>query len=322
MRKLCDMRLRDWYLTHFVPLFQADARPRTIESYLTTITMWELHTPNPPLDDLSPILMAEFRSRLAGSAATVAKHCRQLNAILTKLGPPGPHNRDALGLLNQSPWCKPPRAPVRIRPIPTDADLDAFMHYAPPDLQLFTVTAATTGARQTAVRGLTAFHIDPQAQIIRYTAECDKRRQERLKPIPQLLITWWRLYGHLADRWKSTRWWFSARWRRTTTRAHTPQLKPHGLKRWWAARLIRQGASPWCVKFALDHAQRDVTGIHYLQPFDELAGLVDKIPWPASFTRIDHHGNGPHLFPQPQQTPHETSTLLPHDSEPNQPTEL
>jgi hypothetical protein len=66
--------------------------------------------------------------------------------------------------------------------------------------------------------------------------------------------------------------------------AESPLLRPHGLKRWWGAQLIRPKATPWCIRFALDHAQRDVTGLSYIDPFDELAGPVDQVALPEVFT--------------------------------------
>lgn len=282
-------RLRAWYEQHYCPLFHADVRPRTIEAYRETLQHWEQLTPNPVLTEITQLTVATFRAALPGSAANQAKHCRHLNAILTKLGPPGPHNRDALNLLPMIPWARPPRIMQKNKLIPTDQDISRFLINAGPDLQLFLITAACTGARQTAVRMLTPTRIDPAAQIIRYDPETDKRRTERIKPIPAVLIDWWKVCGHLHLRWHIQRSSFNRRWKRTATRAKTPTVTPHNLKRWWAARLIRAGATAWCVRYALDHAQRDVTGIHYLEPFDELAGLVNSISLPAIFYKVPTH---------------------------------
>lgn len=279
-------RLRDWYDRFFIRLFHADARPRTIEAYRETIQHWEKLTTNPALARIDQLCLAEFRAALPGSAGNQAKHCRHLNAILAKLGPPGPRNRDALNILPTVPWARPPRTMHKTHTIPSDAHITFFMQNASYDLQLFLVTAALTGARQTAVRMLRPTAIDKAGQIIRYDPDNDKRRVERLKPIPSILIDWWQACGHLHYRWQIQRSSFNRRWKRTATRAATLDVTPHNLKRWWAARLVRHGASSWAVRYALDHAQRDVTGIHYLEPFDELAGLVEKIPLPAIFYEV------------------------------------
>jgi integrase len=306
MLDITSLRLRAWYLEHFAPMFHDDARPRTIELYLTTIKHWESITGNPPLVTITQVELAQFRTGLKCGAATKAKHCRILNAMFAKLGPPGPHNRDALGLLPSSLWCRPPRIPKRTHAIPRDDQIDNLMHIAPPNLQLFLVTAALTGSRQTAIRALKPTSLDARGQLIHFPADTDKTGQERIKPIPQVLLTWWREHGHESLRWNIRRETFNTKWKRHATRAGCPHLTPHTLKRWWGARLIRSGATPWCVKFALDHVQNDVTGMHYLNPSDELAGLVDHIPLPASFTEV------PRYDPTPK-------TSAPHHRRPNPP---
>jgi integrase len=280
------MRLRDWYQHHFVILFHADAQPGTIESYLGTINHWERLTDNPPLNAIDQLTVARFRNTIPGTADNRAKHCRQLNAMFAKLGPPGPRNRDALAILHQIPWARPPKTFKKKKMIPTDNELDAFMRTAKPDLQLFMVTAACTGARQTAVRMLSATRVDARALVIRYDAATDKRHIERLKPIPEIVLTWWRRWGHESERWKIRRNSFNQRWRRTLTKINAPHLTPHSLKRWWAARLIRHGANQWTVQYALDHVPHDVTGMAYLEPFDQLAELVNQIPLPTTFMEV------------------------------------
>lgn len=280
---LDGMTLRRWYEELFIRLFHADARPRTIESYRYTISAWEKHTPNPPVDRIDPLALANFRAAFPNKA-TAAMHCRQLNAMLTKLGPPGYRNRDALGLIANVPWLKPPSPQKRLPLIPHDEQIAAMVQLAPADLALFTVTAALTGSRQTAIRFLTPANIDIPGQFIRLPADTDKRNCERKKPVPKVVLKWWDRFGEQSSRWRVQRSSFARRWNYWTAHVGAAPLRPHGLKRWWAAQLIRSGATPWAVRYALDHAQRDVTGIHYLAPFDELAGLVDRVPLPPAFT--------------------------------------
>ena len=281
--ELASLTLRAWYSGHFCPLFHADARPRTIESYLDTVAVWERATKNPPVGAIDPLALATFRAA-SKNPTTAAKHCRQLNAMLAKLGPPGPRNRDALGILETTPWIRPPRGQNRLPFIPRDEHIVKLLTDGPRDLALFAATAALTGSRATAIRGLTRAAFDFNAQCVRFPSETDKRRGERLKPIPNVLLKWWERHGNAAKRWRITRHPFNRRFKRWTDKLGISPLRPHDLKRWWAAQLIRAGASPWCVKYALDHAQTDVTGIFYLQPFDELAEMVDKIELPAAFT--------------------------------------
>lgn len=274
--------LREWYEGTFTVLFHADARAATLVEYSCTLTRWEALTNNPPLAQIDQLTLARFLAAMTCSSATRAKHARHVNHLLAKAGPPGPHNRDAVGLLERPPWVRPPRSEHRLPRVPNDEELAAFVRRAPSDLALFAVIAATTGSRQAAVRSLTDGHVDLANGVARFAAATDKRRGERLKPLHPTAVAWWRQQIDRAH-WNVRTDSFSARWKRWANRLSVPTLRPHGLKRWWAARLIRAGASPWAVRYALDHAQRDVTGIHYLAPFDELAGLVDRIELPPAF---------------------------------------
>ncbi|HMO86908.1 MAG TPA: tyrosine-type recombinase/integrase, partial [Lacipirellulaceae bacterium] len=243
-----------------------DSSPDTIAQYLSTLRVWERVTHNPTIDKLDPITLAGFRVDCPGSPATVAKHCRHLNHLFAKLGPPGPRNRDALGLLTVAPWIKPPRHEQQQPRIPADDDVARFVARAPDDLALFAVLAATTGSRNTAIRRLTPDAIDRAGQFLRFPAHTDKRRQERLKPIPALTLRWLTQHERQLARLKINASSFGARWRRWALKVGTPTLRPHGLKRWWGAQLIRAQAPPWCTRYALGHAQRDVTGLAYINP--------------------------------------------------------
>lgn len=281
---LSRLTLPEWYEGTFVFLFHADARPGTIEQYRNTLAIWKRVSGDPPILDIDQLTLAKFRATAPGQAATVAKHARHLNHLLSKLGPPGPRNRDALDLLPRTPWCKPPRPENRKLRIPHNDELETFVSHAPLDLALFAVVAATTGSRNGAVRSLRRDNIDAAGQFVRFPAETDKKRGERTKPIPRITLTWLTKYARLMEKWARNPSNFAKKWNASARQCGTPLLRPHGLKRWWGATLVRAHASPWCIKFALDHAQNDVTGLHYLDSFDELAGLVDKIELPASFT--------------------------------------
>lgn len=279
---LSRLTLPEWYEGTFVLLFHADARAGTIFQYRNTLSIWKRVTSNPPILAIDQLQLAKFRSEAPGCPANIAKHCRHLNHLFAKLGPPGPRNRDALCLMPRALWCKPPAGPQKKRRIPSNDELDAFVRKAPLDLALFAVVAATTGSRNGAVRALRDSNVDAAGQFLRFPPNTDKKNVERVKPIPQLTLAWIAKHARQMERWKVGAGAFSRRWNRHAKHCGTPLLRPHGLKRWWGAALVRAHASPWCVKFALDHAQSDVTGLHYLDPFDELAGLVDKIELPPA----------------------------------------
>ncbi len=284
------LTLGEWYEDFFLRLFHSDARPATVREYRCTLRMWAKHSKNLPLQEIDQMELASFIASLKCGKATAAKHCRQLNHLLTKAGQPGPRNRDAIGMLEVAPWFRPPRSEIRLPLVPIDSDVHRFVERAPIDLALFAVLAATTGSRQGAIRSLTDEAVDLTNGVVRFPAHSDKKHQERIKPIGSIACAWWRELGSERKHWKVETSSFCRRWKRHAKKAGTPGLRPHGLKRWWAAQLIRAGASPWAVKYALDHAQRDVTGIHYLAPFDELSRLVIEIDLPLSFQhRLNSH---------------------------------
>jgi integrase len=289
MIDLTRITLREWYEQHFLLLYHSAARPGTIEAYRDTLNQWSKATDDPPVGEIDAYTLARFRKNCTCRDSTIAKHSRHLNHLFAKLGPPGPRNRDALNILPQIQWCKPPSYDRENKRIPTDNDLATFVTKAPPDLALFAVVAATTGTRNDAIRAITPDAVDHAAQIIRFPAHTDKRRRERLKPIPAITLKWLARYASLMPKWKQTPSNFARRWNRHARQVGVPTLRPHGLKRWWGASLIRANVSPWAIRYALDHAQRDVTGINYLQPFDELAAVIDRIPLSDAFVaRLRH----------------------------------
>ena len=95
----------------------------------TAAKKWALATGNPPLSKIDGSTLVLFRDFLAacrqlpGTRATADDH-RALRQVQrsTFRGPPGPHVRDGLGLLDRVPWIRPPRvdqpAPED-RPLPT-----------------------------------------------------------------------------------------------------------------------------------------------------------------------------------------------------------
>ncbi|MBL8827836.1 MAG: hypothetical protein JNM18_12735, partial [Planctomycetaceae bacterium] len=114
------LTLPRFYFDVYAPTYLVGARPRTFEAYKDAVTLWSRLVDEVRLCSIDVITLAKFKSGLmAGrSPATVNKHLGAVNAILTKAGPPGPRNRDALGILDRVPWVKPlkeiQRAPTPI----------------------------------------------------------------------------------------------------------------------------------------------------------------------------------------------------------------
>ncbi|MBU4270554.1 MAG: hypothetical protein KKE86_06725 [Planctomycetes bacterium] len=103
------LSIRAFFKHNFTPVFLAGGKARTIEEYAITVKKWTGLFGDVPLHDVSVVMLARFRDELLSrrlAAATVNKHLRHLNHVIGKAGPPGPRNRDALGILTSTPWVK------------------------------------------------------------------------------------------------------------------------------------------------------------------------------------------------------------------------
>jgi len=297
------LTLRSWYEQHFVALFQADVRKRTIEEYSATLQHWESKTDNLPLQSITGIAISLFRATLAEdlSPATVNKHLRHLNHLLGKAGPAGPHNRDALGLLSAVPWVKQLRTYQRR---PQAAGLPAIRQFykACPDdwWRGFVVCAFHLGSRVRALVNVREADVDWGVGRITFTAEHDKRRIERTKPMSMCVrrhLVKLRGCGllHLSTS-KTT---FYKAWHRIEMAAgftEDEEFTPHALKRACGTQLASSGASPWSVKYMLDHSQSDVTGCSYVDPLEGLVDVVELLPDP-SVGKDDNYGTSTKVWP-------------------------
>jgi len=124
-------------LSHFVRCVYAPAflygqrKFCTISEYVTSVEYYLRIVGDPPLDQINPLLNAKFLNGLKTQGLaneTIRKHCRHLNAIFAKAGPPGPRIRDALGLLHHAPWVKPPQTYKKLPREIRDCDVDALYH--------------------------------------------------------------------------------------------------------------------------------------------------------------------------------------------------
>jgi integrase len=282
------LTLRAWWRDHFVVLFQPDVSTRTLVEYAATLNLWEMLTANPTLQAITSIDLANFRGKAIAyrSPSTVNKHLRHLNHLFGKAGPPGPGNRDAIGLVDRTPWVKPLRT---LQHLPRPASLEAIRlmyHVSDNFMQDLLVVLYNTGSRITAVLNLLQSDVDVVGKSLRFRAAFDKRGVERRKPLSRYVLT--RLVsrrrpaGAVFELRSSLRQ-FYRHWHVTQDAAgliDEQRFTPHGLKRACATELSKI-ASPWAVRYMLDHAQSDVTGGHYVNPLDELRDVVERLPQPA-----------------------------------------
>jgi integrase len=227
--------------------------------------------------------------------------------MISKLGPAGPKNRDALGILRECPWAKPLKLP-RPRPrVAGDAELAAI--YAAsiderlPSIdgvdpaawwQALLVAAIATDCRREALFGLEWCDVDFRTMAVTIRFENDKEDCERVKPISEILARHL-LRIRAAPRpffWPhGQRTWYQ-RWHAIQARAgvHARLRANHGehytLHEMKGAGLSRLAAfaSPGVVQFMGDHASAE-TARHYvdLAARPEVRQAVDTLRLPENF---------------------------------------
>lgn len=290
--------LRAWYESTHRRLFLLDARPRTLDEYRWMLRAWEKcfgGLTGPPLDEITIEHLAAWRAWLLErhEIPTVNKHLRELAAVLNKAGPPGPRNRDALGALAAAPWVRPLRWQ---RELPRAVDVDELGKlYAAADVALhptksaatwwraWIVAAAGLGYRRGALLSIDDDQVDWREADVRCSAESDKRSTARIKPASSIVM---RHLLTVRGRGRLFAWAHGARafyasWHAIVAAADVAPCSVHDLKRTCGTMLSRV-ASPWAVRYMLDHAQRDVTGTCYVDVRDELREAVESVAWPAA----------------------------------------
>lgn len=314
------LTLRGFFARYFVPRFLADARPRTIEQYEESIRLWSLATDvsrsitlwadahsSLSLAEITDETMSDFRSwltvRTSGSRpispATTNKHLRHVQAVLNKAGPASPGNRDALGIIGRTPWCKSLReSKPRPRAIPDDDLSSIYLSCSVATLpvglsilpcawwRLAIVLARTTGFRRGALWSLSWDAVDWRSRTITCDAAADKAGRARVKPLHSVAVE-----HLLASRqpsgfiipWAHSCSAFQSNWRRIQRDAGVGPFKWHDIKRACGSSL-HSVASPWVVQRMLDHAKLE-TSLHYIDATPALAAAVDAMAIPAAFKR-------------------------------------
>lgn len=133
--------LSTFFRDYYHPVCMVDPKSGTIKQYEIVLKRWALVTGDPPLEDITPGMMAMFRDFLSKlpaingpgkmSRETVRAKLRTVGVLLRKAGPPGQRNYDAAGIIEQVPWCRPPRAAYSIPKIVTMEVLGQIYQAAP-----------------------------------------------------------------------------------------------------------------------------------------------------------------------------------------------
>jgi len=302
------LTLRSFYDAAFLPIFLAGADPRTIDAYCGSIGAWEKHTADPKLTSITTVTLAHFKNTIAAttsrvtkrttSPATVNKHLRHVGAILSKAGPPGSRNRDALGLLERVPWVKPFKLKRR-RPHAVGQDTLAKIYEAcqhaihPNDLDVdactwwraLIVCAYNCGMRREALLALRKADVDLAAGVICTQAEDDKRDTERSKPINAELKKHLRSVitnDELVFRFRASESTFYRQWHELQTLAGIDRKqhhKLHDLKRTCGTELGRT-ENAHTIALMLDHSSVQM-GSAYVDPTEQLRAAAERMrqPW-------------------------------------------
>lgn len=301
------LTLREFYTRHFCRSFLIDARPKTFEAYEDTLRKWDTLNGCITLRQIDSLTLANFKAHLAGhtctrtkrslSPATINKHLRHVQALLNKAGPPGPQNRDALGLVNQVAWTKPLRTTRRQPRIIPPEHLQALYtaagratHPVVDDVdagdwwRALLVVAYNLGSRRTAILRLRQTSIDWHAHEITLEAADDKCGVERRKPLNTTVLR------HLLklrspDRVELFPWaygWtlFYRQWHALNDAAgiERPHYVPHDLKRTCVSTML-DVAEAFTVQRMADHASIATTQL-YANRSAQLRPAAEAMPQP------------------------------------------
>jgi len=292
----------------YLPIFAAGCSPRTIRAYRDSVARFIEVAGDLPLDEIAVDHLARFKAERAARSrrgrptapATVNKDLRHVLAVLSKAGPPGPRNRDALDLIARPAWCRPLRQPRRLPRVPDNATIGAAYRAAAYAAEpagypfrpaawwrALIVAALTLGFRRGALLSLRWEWIDVARQSVRLPAEYDKCLCEREKPINAValrhllairtgtgpLVFPWPLSSRAIDR-------HFRRFQQIGDVAAPITL--HALKR-ACGTLYAQSGNPWIVQQMLDHASIN-TSKHYVNASASLKAAADALPLPAAFS--------------------------------------
>jgi len=281
--------LSDFVRFCYAPTFLYGQRSlRTINEYATSVGYDLKLVGDPHLAEIDPPKNAKFIHGLQAmglSIETIRKHCRNLNAIWAKAGPPGRGNRDALRVVGEAPWIRPPEAYRRLpREIP-DSFADALYHateecsacFKYPTLlekplrpvwwRALISLVSTTAIRRRVIFNLTWDDVEIGRKFFIVPPEFDKCKTERRKPIhPDVLrlleavkisdyvLPWTHGSKKFYESWHDL----------NETAGIMPHLKLHDLKRYSLQLACRSGVDVATLQALGDHSSLVTTTRHYV----------------------------------------------------------
>ncbi|QDT95522.1 tyrosine-type recombinase/integrase [Gimesia aquarii] len=191
------LTLRKAFLEHYK---SPDLKPRTLECYENMLGHWEALTDDPEVFDIENKTLQTFRNAFMEdhTPPTFNKLRRHILAIMNRLGPPGPRNREGLGILKEFVWIKPLKENEKIPRVANDQQLNAIYEACAvatwPNFEFgsaawwraVVVFLYNTGLRRNDFLDLTIKEVDLDKGMITFDAE--KTGKQRRLPLHQSVI--------------------------------------------------------------------------------------------------------------------------------------
>ncbi len=300
--------LSTFFESCFLPM--VDGGKGTLYNYRLAVNRWKCFSGDPPLKEITSPMLAKFKwflSKLHGiknyrraSPETVKIKLRHIQTILDKAGPPGPRNRDAVGIIGRVPYVKPPKVPILIPQIVTDSQLNdcyfAAVGMEKPRFygikpaawwRLLLVMAYCTGLRRGTLFSLRMTDIDWEDRRLVIPAKRMKAGRDHIIHLNSSAME--HLRKNRTDReyilpWPHHDRWFDNRFHKLQDLAGIPRADHfglHNIRKTTATRLWE--IAPQAAQLALGHAGSDVTIRHYVQSAGIVAKALDALPQPSAF---------------------------------------
>ncbi|MDR0611223.1 MAG: site-specific integrase [Planctomycetaceae bacterium] len=287
----------------YVPTYLTKASEETLRSYRISINKLVKLFDDPTIFEVN-LYGTEFVKKLEEKGlepATIHKHCRELNAIFTKLGPAGPKNRDAKNLLNYYPYFSPPDFELKAPPEFSDEEFQSLFNafsnetefpiYLPQEKrplfwQAIMVFVSIVAVRREAVLGIEWRDINRQEMYVKIRSEIDKKSKNRYKPIKTELIEYLEQIRPHNISWNSSEkifeWvhcnktWYKC-WHKAEETAGI-KMGLHDIKRFSGELALLAGADVLQLQAHMDHEDINTTLKHYCRP--KTQNMVNKIVVP------------------------------------------
>lgn len=307
---------------HYLPLRLADATEGAIKLYRLILRRWRRSTGDPEVTAITPELLATFTAELRASRGimrhgqrtpdgkmsvnTIRGYLRALQTLLDFCGPKGGRCRDALGLLREPPWIRPPRASLpKPRIIPLERLSECYKAARVMTFPRIGRTRPSTwwrcllaaafnlGLRRGTLLRFEAGEIDWEASLLEIPAHKMKSRREHTLPLNETAAKHLKRVANGAGavfRWPLR---IEALLKYLYKLEDAAAIAPKdrfGLQdiRRTAGTVVAGVSSPEIARAFLAHAAQDTAMRHYINAHGLLTKAVEAMPQPKAFLNGRH----------------------------------